>query len=491
LHQANGPPVFTSGPPGGMAEEHGQRCRVPELVWLGGGRWYVTVLTMVVAASGAHLTATFPRHGGDLGQRSAAADHQNQISMAQLPGPERYSAEQEKVLGTRRLAQRVVDRLGLASHPGFAVGDPANQLRGMLRINREETSNIIVLSLVSTDPASAAEWLNILIEEYIAASIEDNLGRTRKVYEVIQSQLEPLRDQLQVSEELMQFRERENALLFADQDKNVISEQVNTLTTEYAGAKAERIRLETMISALGRMGSDQASETSLPDALKNTTIEELRKQRNQVQLDLADKLRTLKEGHPVIKELRSRLTELKAGEREQAGVIRTALQTDFNIVSQRERSLYANIQQLKDQSIELSKQTMEYDRLRREYDQNKAFLEEMLARSKEADITSSAPMNNIRVIEPARPAKRPFSPNVGRSLAVAAIFGLLVGVGLVIGFHYLDQTIRTPDQVERYLGLEVLAALPKLTGDTAGVLKVVPVAANGLLLAARGRAARW
>ena len=65
------------------------------------------------------------------------------------------------------------------------------------------------------------------------------------------SRLAPLRVKVDESEtSLMGFREREDAVLLADQDKNVITEQVNTLTTAYAEAKSERIRLETKLNAL-------------------------------------------------------------------------------------------------------------------------------------------------------------------------------------------------------------------------------------------------
>ena len=96
---------------------------------------------------------------------------------------------------------------------------------------------------------------------------------------------------------------------------------------------------------------------------------------------------------------------------EQVETIKMSLQTDFDIVSGRERSLYNNIQQLRSQTISLSKQTLELDRLEREYNQNKAFLEDMLARSNEADIASTTKtLNNVRVIEPARRPGGPSGP---------------------------------------------------------------------------------
>jgi len=400
---------------------------------------------------------------------------------------DRYIADQVQVFQTRQLAQRVVDRLGLESQPGFG-SDAATSLLNRIEIEPLEGTDVLEIWMVGKDPGQVAEWLNLYVKEFIAANIEDGLERTRQIYEVIQSRLNPIRDQLAESEQqLMQFREREDALLFADQDKNVISEQVNTLTTEYAQAKADRIRLETKINALRQLRASNLSETGFPEVLADTTIQALRQQRNELGMELADKLRTFKEGHPTIKELRSRVAGVDGRLRQEIENVLTALQTDYDIARRRETSLFDNIQQLKEQSIELSKQTMEYERLKREYDQNKAFLEDMLARSKEADISSSASLNNVRIIEPALPARTHFSPSLQKSLAISGALGLLLGIGLVLGLDYLDQTLRTPEAVERYLGLEVLSVLPKLTEDNARVLREsFQSLRTAVMLAARG-----
>jgi len=95
----------------------------------------------------------------------------------------------------------------------------------------------------------------------------------------------------------------------------------------------------------------------------------------------------------------------------------------------------------------------------------------MLARSKELDLSSSAIVNNVRVIEPAVPPGGPFSPDIKKNLGLALVFGLFLGVGLVLGVDFLDQTLRNPEQVERQLGLEVLSLLPKFTEEAAATLR--------------------
>jgi len=400
---------------------------------------------------------------------------------------ERYVEEQVRVLETRRLAHRVVEKLGLKGQD-LPEADPAGALLAMITPERVEETSIISLSLVSRDPVKAAEWLNVFIDQYIALNIEDNLQRTQKVYDVIQSKLDPLRRQLEQSEKsLVTFREKKGSLLFSDQDKNVISEQINMLTTEYAKAKTERIRLETKLAALKNIETTDLSGISLPEILQDPTISQLRQQKNDIEMEITQKSGTLKEGHPVMKDLRSRLDGINRLIDRQVATLTESIRTDYEMVRQRESSLFSNLQNLKDQSVELARQSLELERLQREYDQNKAFLEEMLARSKETDISASAAVNNVRVLEPAEVPRAPFSPNIPRSVALGLILGLMLGIGVVLGLDFMDQTIRSPEQAERALGLEVLSLVPeRQQGREHAGVEALQSLRTALILASRG-----
>ena len=105
---------------------------------------------------------------------------------------DRIIADQVEILHTRSLAQRVVDRLGLDSHPAFAGGDATGALLGSISAKPVEETFVVEVSIVGEQQDAIAEWLNIYVEEFTAANIEDSLERTRKVYEVIQSQARPV-----------------------------------------------------------------------------------------------------------------------------------------------------------------------------------------------------------------------------------------------------------------------------------------------------------
>ena len=491
--QAMVPPGWYAMPQEGWSEDAEPEIDVMEyarLLWA--KKWLIVavlVATVVFATAWSMTRTKMYRATTKLILQPAPQMSQNQFDMMMSWWQmDRFIADQIEVLKTRKLAQHLVNRLGLQSLPEFQGTDAVSMVLGMVSAEPIEESFVIEVSMVSADPDRASEWLNLYVEEFMAANITASLDRSKQVYEVIQDRMAPLQEQVVVAEaNLMQYRERDDAVLFADEDQNVISEQLSTLTTEYAQAKADRIRMETKINALRSLGRTNLSYTTFAEVLQDPTVQSLVQERNDLEVTLNEKLRELKEGHPEIKDLRSSMATVENRIADQVEAIKVSLETDFDIVSRRERSLLRNIQELRDESIAVSKQRLEADRLEREYQQNKLFLEDMLSRSNEANISSTQTFNNVRVIEPAFPPKGHFSPNVQRTVMLAIFLGLFMGVGLVLGLDYLDQTLRTPDHIERYIGLETLSAMPKFTEENARVLREsFQSLRTAMILASRG-----
>jgi len=488
------PPGWYAAPPENWGEEAEPEIDIMEyarLLWAKKWILVAVLVTTVVLGTAWSMTRTkLYRATTKLILQPAPQMSQNQFDMMMSWWQmDRFIADQIEVLKTRKLAQRLVDKLGLRSLPEFSGGDPVSLVLGMVSAEPVEESFVIEVSMVSPDPERASEWLNLYVEEFMAANITASLDRSKQVYDVIQDRMAPLQQQVIDAEaNLMQYRERDDAVLFADEDQNVISEQLSTLTTEYAQSKADRIRMETKINALRSLrGKENLSYATFAEVLQDPTVQSLVQERNNLEVTLNEKLRELKEGHPEIRDLRSSLGTVEGRIADQVEAIKISLETDFDIVSRRERSLLSNIQELRDESIAVSKQRLEADRLEREYQQNKLFLEDMLSRSNEANISSTQTFNNVRVIEPAFPPKGHFSPNVKRTVMLSLFLGLFMGVGLVLGLDYLDQTIRTPEHMERYIGIETLSAMPKFTEENARVLREsFQSLRTAMILASRG-----
>jgi uncharacterized protein involved in exopolysaccharide biosynthesis len=103
----------------------------------------------------------------------------------------------------------------------------------------------------------------------------------------------------------------------------------------------------------------------------------------------------------------------------------------------------------------------EYLSLQRENDTNQLLYTEILKRLKETGITSAIQANNLQVVEQATVPTAPVKPNKARSLTVSIVMGLAFAIAAAFMLEYFDKnTVRTAMDVERRLGLPVIAIVP-------------------------------
>jgi capsular exopolysaccharide synthesis family protein len=106
--------------------------------------------------------------------------------------------------------------------------------------------------------------------------------------------------------------------------------------------------------------------------------------------------------------------------------------------------------------------------LKREVDTNKQLYEGLLQRQKEAVVSAASRASNIRIMDAAETPKSPVKPRVLLNLALGFMLGLGLGVGLAFFQEYLDNTLKTPDEVETLLRLPSLGVLPSFSLNGAG-----------------------
>jgi len=166
-----------------------------------------------------------------------------------------------------------------------------------------------------------------------------------------------------------------------------------------------------------------------------------------------------------IQELRSRI------QREAERVIHAA-ESDYTTLAAQEESVATALEQAKAEALDLAQRAIPYETRRRELDANKGVLNSLLARHKETDVAQELKASNIRILDAAFVPAGPVRPQRARDIAVGMLLGLAFGLGLVFFLDYMDNTLKTPDDVRQYLGAPLLGVIPALQ----------PLASPGALL---------
>jgi uncharacterized protein involved in exopolysaccharide biosynthesis len=192
-----------------------------------------------------------------------------------------------------------------------------------------------------------------------------------------------------------------------------------------------------------------------------TAGRQLNEQLSTQNLQLSQLREKYKEGHPEVQKAQAQLAELRKTREARFGQIVDALRAEYAQLEKRETEFRSAIEGQKSQAATQSRKSSEMEILKKEEQSATSLYEVLLQKLNETDIASSIRNNNVSVVESANPPLYPVRPAKRRIAAMALALGLALGIGLVFVRDYLDNTIKGPEDVERYLHLDLLAAVPK------------------------------
>src|SRR3972149_9052480 len=137
-----------------------------------------------------------------------------------------------------------------------------------------------------------------------------------------------------------------------------------------------------------------------------------------------------------------------------------AAESDYRSALARESRLAASLEAVKGEAQDTNRKSMEYMAKQREVDTNRQLYQDLLTKTKQTGLKTELKPPNIRVIEKAEAPRGPVLPRKMRSYQVAVILGLLVGIGLALGFEHMDNTFKTPEDVRENIPLPFLGMVP-------------------------------
>ena len=110
----------------------------------------------------------------------------------------------------------------------------------------------------------------------------------------------------------------------------------------------------------------------------------------------------------------------------------------------------------------MAEKLVQYQILVHDAESNKLLYDNLQQKLKEAGIMAGLRSSNIHMVDPALIPTHPAGPQKARNILLAFLVGLVGGVGLALLREYLDNTVKSPDDVERLAGLPSLAVVPEV-----------------------------
>ena len=401
---------------------------------------------------------------------------------------EEYLNTQIKHLTSRNLARRVALAAGLDRRTGpkqepvgfAAVWDwltgSAGAERNQRRLTKEERiqqaidevldaisvvpvrkSHMAEVNYTSPDLELAARVVNILAREYIEYNFQAKYDSTSRATEFLQKQLVDLKAKVEATEEAQLNYARAHNILSINEKQDVVLQTLADLNTELTGARSARMSKQSVYQTLA-----DATPENFPQALRTPLIEELEGDLLRTEQELARISAQLGPAMPQVKQLKSQVTQGHDQLRKQKLLAIENAQAEYQTALERERLLSEAVNEQKTQVNQLNEASIHYNILKREVETNKQLYDGLLQRMKEAGVAAGLKSSNIQVVDAAMVPAIPFSPNLRKNLTLALILSLMAGLGLAFLLSYLDNTIKTPEDVEELVGLPSLGLIPSL-----------------------------
>ena len=384
-----------------------------------------------------------------------------------------YIETQAKILTSETLALQTIRNNGLALRGEFASsglseavasGNLANEVRppelaeflSNLSVKRVLSSRLLDVSFEATDPQLAARTVNAHIAAYVEQNYRSKYESTSQASDWLADQLKDIKIKVQKSEDARIAYERQNQIWTLDDKQNMTTERLADINKQFTDAQAERMKKESLYE-FAKAGNLDA----VPQVQSNTALTELLKKRGDTSVEYTDAVKQYGPNFPKVQRLQAKLTEIDESIQGEKREILDALESDFREARQRETLLAQALDQAKAETNQMAEKMVEYNILKREAETNKALYEGLMTKMKETAISGALRSSNIRVVDPAMVPTAPARPAKTKNIILSFLVGLVGGIGLALLREYLDNTVKTPDDVETLARLPSLAVVPE------------------------------
>ncbi|MGH9649651.1 MAG: GumC family protein, partial [Terriglobales bacterium] len=316
-------------------------------------------------------------------------------------------------------------------------------------------TRMIEIRYTSTDPNRAAAVVNTLASTYIEENFKTKYQSTMQASEWLSKQLADLQLKVETSQEKLVQYQKENDILGIDEKQNIITQKLDELNRVLTSAEADRIQKQASFQ-LTQTGNPELVQRSSPESL----IEKLRSQEADLKSQLALLTTQFGPSYPKVLEVTNQLKEVQEAIEAEIKKNASRIEHEYLGAVQRERMLHGALEAQKKEANKLNERAIQYNLLKRDLDSNRQLYEGLLQKLKEASVSAGLKSSNIRVVDAARVPAAPVAPNIPRNLALALLVGLTTGVGLAFLMETLDNTVRTPEQVQLIAALPPLGIIP-------------------------------
>ncbi|HEX5423309.1 MAG TPA: polysaccharide biosynthesis tyrosine autokinase [Candidatus Acidoferrales bacterium] len=399
---------------------------------------------------------------------------------------EDYIETQTKILQSETLALQTIRTLDLGRYPEFGgtgrtaafTGKSGTQRPAILgaflsrlSVKRVPNSRLIEVGFVAHDPQLAARVVNAHLQNFIEGNFRSKYDATTQASTWLSAELEELRMKVEKSENERLAYERQNQIWQVDEKQNITTQKLADLSNAVTAAQTDLATKQ----ALYRMAAS-SDIGALPAIRDNPLVQDLLRRKSDLKQQYTTALSQFGPNYPTVQHIAAQQREVEQNLVTARKSAVESIKDDYETAREHVAILQQALDQQKTEANAMAEKLVNYQMLQHDAEANKQLYDGLLQKLKEADIAAGLRSSNIRIVDPALTPTTPAGPEKARNIALSLIIGLLGGIGLAVFREYLDNTVKSPDEIESLTGLPLLAVVPSLPSSNGHHRRIVRLA---------------
>jgi polysaccharide biosynthesis transport protein len=342
-----------------------------------------------------------------------------------------------------------------------------SMVAGGLQAEQVKDTRTLRVTYTHTDPKITAAVANAVAQDFIDRTFEGKTEKFTSASKWLDTTTRELQAKVERSEQdLANYTKSHNIFSTDGKGETLTTDKLSRLHDQATRSETERILKQSIYEEVkaGRVAE-------LPAAFSDIKLSQLQNRLDELKLT-AEKL-DVKYGpdYPDVKNTKIEINNVKAQLESGRKALEERLKAEYELAMRDEKSLKIALAQAKGEAVQQNQDAIQYNILKQEVDTAKAMYTDFLQKTSQAKVEVAQQHNSLRLVQPARVPSGPIGPARFRMIMIGFFLGLVGGVSLAYFLEYIDNTIKTVEDVGRYVQLPSLGVIPSIGAVTSSKLR--------------------
>jgi polysaccharide biosynthesis transport protein len=374
-----------------------------------------------------------------------------------------YLQTQYKNIVSRSLIESVIQALKLDKDPRYEKStDRVAAVGRDISVVPIRLSRLVDVKVEHPNPETATKIANTLAKNFIEQNLDQKVNSSFQAMTWLMTQVADAKNKVERSEADLQTYRQEFNEVSLEEGENIVRQSLLQAQTDLSKVRSESAQAQQAVAEIDRMINDGQPIDTIPAVAQSPVVQEIRKQIDIEMSNMAALQKRYRAKYPAVIAAQSKLDALQNSLVAECEKQMQTVRNNAAILRKSEEKLTQMVTAEKQQQQQLNQLKIKYDILKRDAENNKSIHSNVLVRMKETELMSRLNSNNMRVVDPATKPLTPVKPR----LVLTVLAGLVaaVGVSLALAFfvNYLDDSIKSQDDIENHLRLPFLGYIPNI-----------------------------